>query len=845
MRTIPTILAASIALIGAPLTPALAQSATEVVTGDAVTITARRQTERMVDVPGSVSVMTSQMLEKTGTDRLSGVVQFTPGVSIVTGTAEAGDTQVNIRGINGTRDAESSVALVIDGILKTNTAQLNQNPGVLQQVEVLKGPQGAIYGRNAAAGAIVMTTLMPGTVAGGGVTATFANHGTFEQTGYVTTPLGSDAGLLLSANNSSTHGFFRNDFLNQNAVDDQKVTGVDGRVVYHLDPDTTLDFKTHFEHLSGASIAYNASFHLPGFASFNPAFDENVNDHPYRFYSNIRPTNNQDTNDASLKIDHDFGATRLTGWGLYSNVRQNLTADGTSADFGRYISPALGGPSNATNLAVQNACFASTAALTGYPVNAPGFVGAVPVPFLFAPATGSTFGPYSPTTCDGTQYQKRNQRDYSGELRLASSGGGPLSWEVGTYYLHIDRVTAVSLGGDLGQGVLKQAYNPPGSSNPTSQLYADAFKTNVNALFGSADYSFAERFKVGAALRYDREARSVSSRVPNVTDPITGAKINPGLPATGSIPDQSETYGQLEPKFTFSYRPDAETNVYANWGIGFKPGGFNNQGSAAVVKANFDNGVTPGTINANVLIGDNYNKETSSAFEVGVKGSFFGGALTYDLAAYETQVKNMQFFEFFVGGFGLLRVVSNIDRVDLEGVEVNLVARPVRGVTLYSGFNVTDSEIKKNTSRPYTVGNESPYTPKYTVNLGAQFEAALMDGLTGFFRTDYRLTGPTWFHTVQNQDRPTVFSGLIPISAVSFLPASAGDANFSAARRDAFGLVDLRAGIEGAKWAASIFSKNVLDKKYANEVIPAIEFGGSFISPGPGRLIGLEASLKF
>lgn len=77
-------------------------------------------------------------------------------MTIVTGTAEAGDTQINIRGINGARDAESSVALVVDGILKTNTAQLNQVQGTLRQVEILKGPQGALYGRNAAAGAIVL-----------------------------------------------------------------------------------------------------------------------------------------------------------------------------------------------------------------------------------------------------------------------------------------------------------------------------------------------------------------------------------------------------------------------------------------------------------------------------------------------------------------------------------------------------------------------------------------------------------------------------------------------------------------------------------------------------------------
>jgi iron complex outermembrane recepter protein len=103
-------------------------------------------------------------------------------------------------------------------------------------------------------------------------------------------------------------------------------------------------------------------------------------------------------------------------------------ADGTSADFARYISAAQ--PSGA---AAVNACFASTAANTGFPVNQPGGIGAIPVPFIFAPANGSTFGPYSPTTCDGTQFQTRNQKDISTEIRLASNNNGPLQWQLGAY----------------------------------------------------------------------------------------------------------------------------------------------------------------------------------------------------------------------------------------------------------------------------------------------------------------------------------------------------------------------------------------------------------------------------
>jgi iron complex outermembrane receptor protein len=807
-----------------------------------IIVTARRQNERLIDVPASISVLSADTLARTGITKAESFVQLTPGVTIVTGTAEAGDTQINIRGINGARDAESSVALVVDGILKTNTAQLNELQGTLRQVEILKGPQGALYGRNAAAGAIVLTTVRPGKEFGGAVTGIVAENSTYEARGYVAGPLSESVGVVLSANYRKTDGFYHNFFLDCDCVDNQKNYGVDGRVVAALGPDTEIDVKARYAKLKGASIAFNSSFHLPNFAGVNPAFYEDVNDHPFGFYGNIRPSNDQRTIEASVKVEHDFGAAKLIAWTLYSDIKQDLVADGTSADFARYIAPALGAPANPTNTAVQNACFASTAALTGFPLNQPAFIGAIPVPFIFAPANGSTFGAYSPTTCDGTQYQVRNQKDWSAEVRLASDTGGPLNWQIGAYYLRISRLVGVSLAADLGSGVIQNLYNDPSSTNPTSQLYADKFNTNVYAGFGSVDWAATDKLKIGVAARYDIEARKVSNRVPFVTDPITGGPLNPGQ-AFGPIEDQKKTFRQFQPKISVSYRPVPSTNIYANWGIGFKAGGFNNSGSKATIDASFNDGVTPGTIDADVAIEDRYRKERSSAFEAGIKGGFLNGAVTYDLAGYYTRVTDMQFFEFFVGSFGLLRVVSNIDRVDVKGAELNVNVRPLRGWTLFGSFNVTDSKIKKNSSRPYTVGNKSPYTADYTLNLGTQVTQPI--GFASLVaRADYRLTGPTWFHTVQGDERPTLFSALLPISALA-LPGFVGNARYDVNRRDRFGVLNLRGGLEGKNWRVIAFVDNVTDKKYLNEVIPAIEFGGSFISPGGRRQFGVEVGASF
>ncbi|MCW1384966.1 TonB-dependent receptor [Novosphingobium sp. KCTC 2891] len=798
-----------------------------------IIVTARRQNERLQDVPASVAVLTASALERTGAVKAEDFVKLTPGVTIVTGTAEAGDTQINIRGINGARDAESSVALVVDGILKTNTAQLNQPQGTLRQVEMLKGPQGALYGRNAAAGAIVLQTLKPTDTLTGGAKLSYAEYNTWEATAHIAGPITDAAGFVLSGYYYKTDGYYKNSLTNAKTVDDKENWAIDGRVMLGQGTATQLDLKARYGEFHGASLPFNAAFHLPNFGAVNPAFYEDVNKHPFNFYNNIRATNDQKSFDISLKLDQDLSDNlKLVAWGLYSDVKQNLVADGTSADFARFISA-----KDSRAQPAVDACFASTAALTGYPVNQPGGIGQIPVPFIFAPANGSTFGPYSPTTCDGTQYQVRNQQDFSTEWRLIGDNGA-INWQLGAYYLHIKRTVGVSLGADTGNGVIKQFYNAPDSTNPTTLLLADRFKTNVYAAFGSVEYKPNDKFNAGIALRYDIEDRKSSSLVPDALDPFTGGPINPGQ-AFGALMPQHARFEQFEPKVTLSYKPTSDLNLYANWGIGFKSGGFNNQGSAQIIKDNFVS-----FFGADVTVNDQYKKEWSSAWEAGIKGSLLDDKVTFDLAGYYTQVHDMQFFEFFVGSFGLLRVVSNIDRVDLKGVEATVTVKPTRGFKLFGSFNYTDSTIKKNSSRPYTVGNKSPYTADYTFNAGMEIEQPINDTLRFFTRADYRLTGPTWFHTVQDQSIPTLFSGLLPISALK-LPGFVGDGKYDVARRKAFGVVNLRAGLQTDKYSLSVFANNLFDKKYLSEVITAVEFGGSFITPGTRRMVGVEGSVKF
>lgn len=796
--------------------PAPAQVIEEIV------VTSRRVEERLRDVPAAVTAFGTQTLTRAGVTRANDFISLTPGVTWVQ-TAEVADSQVNIRGINGARDAENSFAFIVDGVLLSNPAAFNREFSSLSQIEVLKGPQGAIYGRNAAAGAIIVTTKRPGNEFEAKLRASYGNNNTITALAEVGGPIVEDkVAFRISADYRDTNGHFRNTFLNGNFVDYFEDRNVNARLVFTPNDRLTIDWKGRYGKVDGASISFNSVFALPGFTGLNPKFFENVNEHEFTFQPNLIPTNDQESVETSVKFDYDLDWATLTGWALYSDIKNNFFSDGTSAAFGFFNT--------------DPACTGSTAQLfaRGVRLPAPQFLG--PNPNF----PNSVFGAYTPTTCDGYQFQERNQEDFSAEIRLASKQDQPLRWLAGAYFLTLDRTVGVATGIDPGGNFQNPGQLYVARPNPasTEQLVWDNFDTTVYALFGQLQYDLTDAIELSAALRYDREERDTRNLVP--TDArsryisfrlgqIGGSPLNPGLDPTinpgGRIAPKSASFEKVQPKLSARWSITDEVTAFASWGQGFKSGGFNNQGSSATVNT-FLNGLLGSTV---VRINDDYRKETSNAYEVGLKSDLFDGRVSAELTGYIIDVKDMQFFEFFVGPFGLLRVVSNIDKVSLKGVEGALTVSANEYISLFGSFALNDSEIKRNASRPYTVGNKSPYTAKYTFNLGAQTTIPIVDGLDFIGRVDWRITGPTWFHTVQAQQRPALF----------------GQADYSRTKRDKFDTVDLRLGVEAENWSIVGYARNLFNEKYLAEVIPAPEFGGSFIHPAARRSYGVEATVKF
>jgi iron complex outermembrane recepter protein len=855
LATLPLTAAVSAAIsITAAFLPSAAMAQLE-----EVVVTARARAESLQDVPATVTAFTAGQIENMGVARAEDFVYMTPGVTFVN-SVEVGDSQLAIRGINGARDAETNFAFIVDGELYTNPSAFNREYPDLSQIEVLKGPQGALYGRSAAAGAVIMSTKRPTQEMEGSIKVGAAEYGTMYGTATIAGPLGSDVAGRLTVTSRKTDGFLENVYLNDDVVNDYEETAVSARIV--MDPTDTLsiDTKLRYSEVSAASIAFNAAYELPffvgalegvtGFGVDNTAASIDVNDFEWVYSPNVDPENEQETLEFSVKIDKQFESGTLTAWALYSDQDQYFLADGTSGAFGFY--DALG---HCQQSAAERSLFLGDNTAMQQPTFN-----------LDGTAAGRFLPPYSPTTCDGYQYQERNQRDISFQLQWTSDADQRLRWQAGMYFLNIDRRVGVAQLEDDGRAQLPRSF----VNELTDALVLDDFETTVLSGFGSINYDITDRMELSFALRYDIEDREVSNAVPSPADGYVSTNINycgqffeggctlNGAPLGGTpwnpafidlesgavsarVADRSEEFDAIQPKISLTYDLSDNTTLFGSWGVGFKTGGFNNLGGTETISLFLVNPdglpVAPPEI---------YEEETSSSFEVGFRSTLLNGNLQLNAAAYHTEVDDMQFFEFYVGPFGLLRTVEGIDEVTIQGFEIGGSWQMTDGLRLDAGYSTIDGEIDAMTVRPYVVGNDVPNAPEFTANVALTWDQDFGD-LNLLARIEYAYQGDVFYHVVQGGDldvpKSYDFEGL-PYEVPAVLFGGLGT-SYSKTKVDAYGITNLRVGIGSDRWRVTAFARNLFDEEYVGEVIMAPEFGGAFVTPGTYRTAGVEFQWDF
>lgn len=388
-----------------------------------VVVTARKRAETLQDVPVAVTAFTARSIEDAGIESVSDFLSLTPNVTFVS-SESSGVNFMTIRGLTQVRNGESPVAVVIDGVLMTDPGQFDQELFDIKQIEVLKGPQGALYGRNAIGGAINITSQAPSAETEAKLTVGAGNGGQVKVKGAVGGALTDKANYRLAASYTDRDGHLMNTFLNEE-VDPHQETSFRGRINWKASDKLDVDLRLSRSEVEGGSLNFviNADFNAFDFVG-------DANDTSVDFTANRIGINERDITSGSVKLDYDMGFATLTSVTSWDDQEEFYAA-------------------SAYPYECNPAC----------PVS----IDNTPIGQFFTDAFGGTTPQLVKVF---TEVEAVSQ-----ELRLTSSDDADLRWIAGLYYLQTDRFRGLPT--EIDTGAAGQINNQ--------------IVFNSNTLFGFAD----------------------------------------------------------------------------------------------------------------------------------------------------------------------------------------------------------------------------------------------------------------------------------------------------------------------------------------------------------------------
>ena len=441
--------------------PLVAQEAPaeDAVDEQGIVVTGLRRTETLQDTPAAVTAFDSQAISNAGIERPADFIALTPNVTLVE-TQNAGNAFVIIRGITQNRNSEPSVAVIVDGVQQVNPAQFNQDLFDIEQIEVLKGPQGGLYGRNAIGGAIIITTKAPTDEFAGNITAGVDNGFGYFLRGGISGPIAENVKFRIAGSWYDTDGFIDNVFLNEKA-DPVEDFSLRANLLIEATDKLTFDLRGSMNQLRTQGLYYNIV------GDVNTVADVEVNN---------PGQNDRDIYNLALKIEYAGDNAVLTSISSYDTVKEVLTGD--AFDF----------------KPIPDSFFFNL------------------FEFLFGPGNGF----------DLNQSQYLNVKAFSQEVRLASpEDGRAFNWMAGGYLIDTTRFISTGNMIDTGNGVFPVFRSPSTNPlNPQFSYLADGQENFAWALFANAGYEFSDQFRVDASLRYDRDKRQQTTLTPQGFLPV-------------------------------------------------------------------------------------------------------------------------------------------------------------------------------------------------------------------------------------------------------------------------------------------------------------------------------------
>lgn len=281
---------------------------------EVIVVTAQRRSELLQSVPMQVAAFSAAKIEDAGIKSTRDFVALVPNVSFDESATYLSST-IAMRGISQLNNGDSPVAVVVDGVPQNSQRQQRMNLFDVERIEVLKGPQGGIYGRNAIGGAINIITKAPADHFEGFVESTYGRGNALDVAGGVSTPLGDDVGLRLSTSYKTDDGRIENSFT--------------GRKVDFIDHDLEVRGKLAATLTDQIHVDVRSAYRdFEGYGPMNGRVPSGRADDYRTPRSNLRGISFGDVFDASGKVDIDFGGVTLTSITAYTDLEENFRGDG-------------------------------------------------------------------------------------------------------------------------------------------------------------------------------------------------------------------------------------------------------------------------------------------------------------------------------------------------------------------------------------------------------------------------------------------------------------------------------------------------------------------------------------
>ncbi len=751
-----------------------------------IVVTANRREQSLQEVPMSVSAFTGDFFDDAGVRDLAALEQYTPSLKITTGT-DSRSTSIRIRGIGsvGTNvGIDPSVGMFIDGVYQGRAGMSVADLMDIERVEVLRGPQGTLYGKNTAAGAISIISRKPAAEFESELEATFNSDERLELRGMVNVPLGdSPHATRLSGYLINGDHLFEND-VDGRGLNDANKWGFKSRSLFEGGDNLgefllTVDYsKEDTDCCAVGVIDYN------GFSTLNA------------------PTTNRDSQALADQLGNNDQGVPILQFNSFEDSSGFSPPSPDPFDDNEWVDADIFNKISVGGIALEwNRDVMEDHVVT--------FINAWRT-YEAESAYDGDFTAYNAVS----GYQDIELDQYSSELRLTSPGGETFDYQAGLYFYHseLDSIGTFEQSQELVRNMEIDAFFPEGTLNIDTNNY----KTTSYAAFGQVVWNVTEAFSATLGLRFTSETKErVGSQI---TEPDSILDIPP-VAGPDIFYDEQRQDDDFSPSFNLRYFFTPELMTYASVSRGFKSGGYNQRRELEGTSAEFD-------------------EEIATSYEIGWKGSTDDRRLQLNGTFYFVEYDDFQSQTFN----GTTLEVTNAGSMESYGTEIELVWVPAIDLTISSALGYNKAEYKEFDLGQCTVdetvlnyyvrdgaqggnptlgggcikdlaGEPIDNAPEWTVSTFAQYDMALGDNLAGIARVEYNFIDE--FFLDQDLD-PKL-------------------------KNDSVHLVNLRYTLTDPEntWEAAVWGRNILDEEYFVFGIDIPVLGGYAGVAAPGAIYGV------